>query len=121
MTTTPSKTGRASCSDHCATCGRHFTGTEAFDWHRAGDYATERRCLDPHDVPRLAVATATGRCEISGEVDDNGAPLTVAPVNVWGSARAYAQRPALASVGRTLAPSGAQLDPTPVLAFAEAS
>jgi hypothetical protein len=77
---------RVTCRCHCAGCGRHFTSLEAFDLHRAGDYAERRVCVSPFDESRLASATADGYCAIGGGYDD-GKPLTLDPVTVWVSSR----------------------------------
>ena len=53
------------CTYHCAACGAHFTSLEAFDLHRDGDHAVKRYCLDPDEVPRLAVATTEGFCRLA--------------------------------------------------------
>jgi hypothetical protein len=77
---------RVTCRCHCAVCGRHFTGLEAFDLHRAGEYRERRSCVSPFDELRLASATEAGYCAISGEHAD-GKPLTLDPVTVWVSSR----------------------------------
>ena len=72
---------RTTCTDHCAACGRHFSGDGAFDLHRRGDPATGRRC-------------------VSAIEHDDGTPLTLDPVTVYGLAasRTDAERARLASL-----------------------
>jgi hypothetical protein len=56
------------CRHHCASCDGHFASLEAFDVHRAGDYATGRFCVDPHECDRLVVATEEGVCRLVGGI-----------------------------------------------------
>jgi hypothetical protein len=36
--------------NQCPSCGEYFNSTHAFEKHRAGDFATGRRCLDTYEM-----------------------------------------------------------------------
>lgn len=36
--------------NQCPTCGAHFNSTHAFEKHRTGDYAGQRRCLSADEM-----------------------------------------------------------------------
>lgn len=103
---------RVTCKAHCASCGRHFSGTSAFDLHRTGDYGsndpeTRRRCVSPLDLDpsRLEVLSENGWCEISGEHNYDDAkgydvPRVLHPVTVWSQAISDANRARLASLSK---------------------
>src|SRR3990167_6574888 len=67
MTTEP-RTARQTCTSHCASCNRHFSGLGAFDRHR-----TEDGCADPESVVyvmgkragerQLQIWTEDGSCD----------------------------------------------------------
>lgn len=53
----------ASCGAHCRACDRCFSGTKAFDAHRAGSFRDgERHCLDPEGVEKLTARP--GACRV---------------------------------------------------------
>jgi hypothetical protein len=93
--------GSTNCTAHCAGCGRHFAGNQAFDMHRRGDPAAGRRyCVAPLEEPRLMVATEDGVCRIGEHAA--GEMLTLYPVTVYGLAanRTDAKRAQYAALRR---------------------
>lgn len=73
---------RDACNTHCTTCGRCFSGTIAFDAHRAGTPDT-RHCVNPALVrdakgrPVLVPKTPAGRCSLGNP------PQEMIGVVVW--------------------------------------
>lgn len=78
MRTPPADSTIKECRSHCAVCGSHFSGDEAFDLHRRGSYKDgERYCEEPEDathqtrdgqeVHSLEVAQENGRCLLGDE------------------------------------------------------
>jgi hypothetical protein len=106
-----SRTLRVTCKAHCAKCGRHFSGTSAFDLHRVGDHGsndpeTRRQCVSPLDLdpPRLEALSEDGWCEVSGEwrEDELGRqwPTPLHPVTVWTRPMSEATRAGLAALSK---------------------
>jgi hypothetical protein len=114
------KTQRATCKAHCPSCGRHFGGDRAFDFHRAGDHADgTRHCVSPLDDPAQRLAgVADGWCEISGE-NDGGVPKTLHPVTVWS--REYARGTGLSRHEAVSRRSEVERDRSPSLALARSA
>jgi hypothetical protein len=53
----------ASCTNHCRTCGAHFTSLEAFAAHRGGSYKDNTRgCWVDDDLPLVEL---TGTCKLA--------------------------------------------------------
>lgn len=42
---------------HCRACGLYFNSTAAFDKHRSGAFATDRRCLTSQEMAERGMAT----------------------------------------------------------------
>lgn len=44
------------CNAHCLSCDSHFSGTDAFDMHRVGNYRSGgfRHCMNPEAIPELS-------------------------------------------------------------------
>ena len=99
MPTPPQDRTRRSCVCHCSECDSCFSGEEAFDLHRRGDYETGRWCEEPEDathktrddrtVRSFEVAQASGRCEIGW-----GEPRV--GVTIWRKARVSTSEGAVA-------------------------
>ena len=49
VTDDPQK-GRASCTHHCGSCGRHFSSLKAFDAHRVGEFEAKSTIEGRHCV-----------------------------------------------------------------------
>jgi hypothetical protein len=71
---------KTSCNAHCKTCGRHFSGTTAFDQHRIGP-VDDRHCEDPGGVEGLFPYEST--CRLT-EFDDRGEGIPQEAV-VWST------------------------------------
>ena len=68
-----SKSKTSTCRAHCARCGRHFTGTTAFDKHRHHEYGVHPRggwygilsaSCEPADSDRGLEISAVGECRL---------------------------------------------------------
>jgi hypothetical protein len=60
-------TKRYTCTNHCATCGSHFSSLAAFDAHRSGPYSGKRECWGNPDVGAIYPATEDGTCRLTAE------------------------------------------------------
>lgn len=78
---------RMTCTDHCATCGRHFHGLTAFDAHRK-----DGECLEPSEVfsekgrQKLQAWTEDGWCDKQSWHDGKRTGWDH-PVTVWQGLR----------------------------------
>lgn len=77
------KTRTKSCTNHCRSCGRHFSSVSAFDAHRQGEYGLPkhslegRRCTGPEHIEKPALEVVSGACAIANP----GEPL--GEVEIW--------------------------------------
>ena len=99
---TQRKSPTPTCTDHCATCERHFHGLGAFDAHRV-----DGECAEPSEVtvtardssthPGLQLWTDSGACRLSRGVYKNGQIVQInSPVAIWQVWQSEQQKEALA-------------------------
>lgn len=95
------------CRAHCARCGRHFTGTAAFDRHLHHEHGRDPKrgfrtilavWCDPPSA--YGLATESGVCRLSGVAE-------AIPAEVWGDPKAAARiRAAFAPTARVESAGG---------------
>jgi hypothetical protein len=80
------------CTYHCGACHSHFASLEAFDLHRAGDYADARYCLDPDDEKTLSEA-GRGPCRMYPKQSVDEATIWTSTRSVGRARQAFQRTP----------------------------
>jgi hypothetical protein len=88
---------RTACTNHCATCGGHFSSLSAFDAHRRGNHQDGTRHCDvdatnEQGEPLIVPKTENGSCDLkNGEPLESGATI-YALRDWWKTGQAFADR-----------------------------
>ena len=85
MTEEEEKPRRRTCTEHCATCNRHFHGLNTFDAHiRTGECVEPDSILNTKGMPFAQVWTEDGWCDLEkGCWHDGRRVKYMHPVTIW--------------------------------------